>query len=159
MALGGIYALEVAWGRVFFLYGPDEAQDRLVSSVAVALLAGRPANCSSGRQVRDFLHVEDVASAFVRILEADVCGAVNIGSANPVRVRDLVSNFASHFAGGKDLLRFGALPQREDEPALLMADNRRLLDMGWVPRYTLDSGLAHTARWWLNRYSAYGSIK
>src|SRR5205085_8625551 len=46
---------ELAWGRVFFLYGPGEAPGRLVPAVARALLAGEPAKTTAGTQVRDFL--------------------------------------------------------------------------------------------------------
>ena len=51
--------LSVAWGRMFFLYGPHEHPQRLVASVIRSLLARLPARCSSGIQQRDFLHVQD----------------------------------------------------------------------------------------------------
>jgi len=38
--------LSVAWGRIFFLYGPHEHPDRLVSSVIRSVLRGEPARCS-----------------------------------------------------------------------------------------------------------------
>ena len=60
--------LSNAWGRIFFVYGPGEHPDRLVSSVICSLLRGESISCSSGHQKRDFLFVEDVASAFVALL-------------------------------------------------------------------------------------------
>ncbi len=57
--------LSVAWPRVFFLYGPHEHPQRLVSSVVRALLRGEPAPCSHGRQIRDYMHVQDVADGLV----------------------------------------------------------------------------------------------
>ncbi len=67
-------AIELAWGRVFFLYGPGEAPGRLVASVARALLAGERAATGDGTQIRDFLHVDDVAGAFAALLDSDVTG-------------------------------------------------------------------------------------
>ena len=66
--------VELAWGRLFFLYGPHEAEGRLVSDVARALLAGREARCSEGSQQRDFMHVADAGRAFAALVASDVTG-------------------------------------------------------------------------------------
>jgi nucleoside-diphosphate-sugar epimerase len=140
--------LSAAWGRVFFLYGPHEHPGRLVSSVVRALLAGEAAPCSPGTQRRDFLHVADVADAFVALLRSDARGAVNIASGETVAVRDVVRRVAAA-VGRPDLLRLGALPGNPSEPAVLSADVTRLRgEVGWAPRFTLDEGLAHTIAWW-----------
>src|SRR5437763_607652 len=87
--------LSLAWGRIFFVYGPREDERRLVASVARALLAGEEAPTSEGSQLRDFLHVDDVAGAFAALLDAEgVTGAVNIGSGVPVSVRAVVEEVA-----------------------------------------------------------------
>jgi nucleoside-diphosphate-sugar epimerase len=142
---------ELAWGRIFFLYGPGEHPDRLVSSVARRLLAGEEAPTSEGAQVRDFLHVADVAGAFAALLDSDVTGAVNVGSGEPVTVRAVVDTVA-RAAGRPDLLRPGALPQRTGEPAELVADVWRLRDqVGFRPRHDLESGIKDTVDWWRTR--------
>jgi nucleoside-diphosphate-sugar epimerase len=142
---------ELAWGRVFFLYGPREHPDRLVASVARRLLAGDEAPTSEGAQVRDFMHVADVAGAFAALLDSGVKGAVNIGSGEPVTVREVVNEVA-RAAGRPELLRPGALPQREGEPAELVADVRRLRDeVGFRPRYELESGIKDTVDYWRER--------
>jgi nucleoside-diphosphate-sugar epimerase len=136
--------VSLAWGRVFFLYGPGEHPDRLVASVARALMEGRPAETSSGIQVRDFMHVDDVAGAFAVLLDSGAEGAVNIASGEPVRVREVVEELA-RAAGRPDLPRLGALPDRAGEPPLLVADVRRLRDeVGFTPAWSLPAGLAQT---------------
>src|SRR6185437_8481597 len=50
--------LSSAWGRIFFPYGPHEYPSRLVPSVIRSLLKGEVARCTSGEQIRDFIHVE-----------------------------------------------------------------------------------------------------
>lgn len=141
-------ALSGAWARIFSLYGPHEHPGRLVSSVILSLLQGRKAKCTHGKQIRDFLHVQDVAAALVALLDSDVQGAVNIASGIPVRVRDLASTIAAKL-GVEDMIDFGAVPVAGDEPHIRVADIGRLRDqVGWRPRFDLDSGLLQTINWW-----------
>ena len=140
--------LSFAWGRIFFLYGPDEPAQKLVASIINALLRDEPALCSHGEQIRDFLHVADVAEAFVALLESEANGAVNIASGQPVALRE-VALAVGEKIGCRDLVRLGARPTAENEPPLLVADVRRLRhEVGWSPRFDLDSGLEDTINWW-----------
>jgi nucleoside-diphosphate-sugar epimerase len=133
-----------AWGRVFFIYGPDEASGRLVPSVAEALADGRPARTSDGEQIRDFLHVDDAARALAAVLESDVRGAVNIGSGEGVRVREIVETLG-RLAGRPELVELGAVARPEGDPPEIVADASRLRDeVGWTPQIGLEAGLAST---------------
>ena len=138
---------ELAWGRIFFVYGPGEPPGRLVPSVGRALLAGRPVPTTRGDQVRDFMHVEDAAAAFAALADDDTTGAVNIASGDPVRVRDVVDTLAQ-LIGRPDLPRPGALPDREGDPPRLVADVSRLREeVGFAPQIALYEGLAGTLEW------------
>ena len=140
--------LSSAWGRIFFVYGPGEHPDRLVSSVICSLLRGESIPCSSGHQKRDFLFVEDVASAFVALLGSNVECAVNIGSGVAVSVREIIETISSKI-GRSDLIRFGELPVSTNEPPVLTADVMRLRDeVRWFGRYSLCQGLDKTIKWW-----------
>ena len=137
-----------AWGRIFFLYGPYEHPDRLVPSVISALLAGEPARCSHGNQVRDYLHAADVASAFVGLVESGVAGPVNIASGEAVRLKDIVTRIGS-IIGRPELIRLGAIPPAATDTPLVVADTSRLAsELAWTPRYDLESGLRQTIDWW-----------
>ncbi len=141
-AAGVQFGVPVAWGRVFWLYGPDEAAGRLVADVARALAEGRPAEVGEGWQRRDFIHVDDVAGAFVAALENDFCGPFNIGSGVAVSVRDVVQRLADA-AQRHDLVRLGAKPTSPDEPPLLVADiNMLRREIGFEPKIPLARGLA-----------------
>jgi nucleoside-diphosphate-sugar epimerase len=99
-------------------------------------------------QVRDFLHVEDVAEAFVAILDSGLGGAINVASGRPVAIREVVRIIGNKM-GRSDLLALGALSMREGDPPLLVADVRRLNDeLNWKPRYDLGDGLEQTIGWW-----------
>jgi nucleoside-diphosphate-sugar epimerase len=137
-----------AWGRLFFPYGPYQAHARLIPSVITALLQHLPAICPMGDRARDFIHVQDVAGALVALLDSNMTGVCNIGSGLPVSMHDLIILIARIMAA-EDLLRFDASGQRSDEPALIVADTRRLRDeLGWHPRLTLEEGLTHAITWW-----------
>lgn len=148
----GQYSKEVglnsAWGRIFFLYGPYEHPARLVPSVIHSLLKNRPARCTHGRQIRDFLHVEDVASAFVSLLESDIEGPVNIASGQPISLKEVVE-LISNKIKRPDLLKLGAIQPSQSDPPVLLADIKRLeTEMGWKPKYDLNTGLDQTIEWW-----------
>jgi len=140
--------LSAAWGRIFFLFGPHEHPDRLIAYVIRSLLRGEPARCSHGRQIRDFLYVQDVADAFVALLESGVSGPVNIASGRPMALRELIYRIATKF-NRDDLIQLGAVSTSPAEPPLLVADVRRLCnEVGWTPKYDLDTGLEQTIDWW-----------
>ena len=136
--------LSLAWGRIFFVFGPGEHEARLGGSVARSLLRGEPAICSHGEQRRDFIYSGDLADAFVALLRSPVEGAVNVASGRATTVRELVEALAKA-CGRPDLPRFGARPAVTGEPAELLADITRLRDeVGWTPAATLEQR-AHDA--------------
>jgi nucleoside-diphosphate-sugar epimerase len=140
--------LELAWGRIFFLYGPGEQPQRLLPSVARNLLAGRPAPTTNGMQVRDLMHVRDVAGGFVALLDSSVIGSVNIASGEGIELRNLI-DLVAHASGHPELLRLGALPQRPGEPEAIVADVERLRrEVGFAPSVALQRGVAETVSWW-----------
>ncbi len=140
--------VELAWGRIFFPYGPGEAPGRLVASVARALLAGEPARTTEGTQVRDLIHVDDVAGAFAALVDTPVGGAINVGAGVGVRIRDVVELVADA-AGRPDLLRIGALPARPGDPAAVVADATRLTaEVGFRPVVGLAEGIAGAVESW-----------
>lgn len=152
-ALAADARVSLAWGRIFFLYGPGEDERRLVAAVARALAAGEQAPTSAGTQVRDFLHVDDVAGAFAALVDSDVRGAVNIASGEGVTVRSIVEQLAQA-AGRPDLLDVGALPARSDDPPEIVADIGRLRDeVGFASATPLADGLTRVARWWRHELS------
>lgn len=144
----------IAWGRVFFPYGPHENPARLIPSLINAALAGRPLRCTAGTQYRDFLHVADVASAFRALLESGDSGCYNIASGQPLQLRELVGTLAA-LLQTKQPPQFGALPMRPDDPPLLVGDNRRLKALGWTPAIDLEQGLTETIAWWRTRHPSH----
>jgi nucleoside-diphosphate-sugar epimerase len=140
--------IELAWARLFFLYGQREDRRRLVAAVARALLAGESVQTSAGRQQRDFMHVDDVAGALAAIADSGITGAVNVGTGEAVAVGTVLDMLAEA-TGRPQLIDRGALPERPGEPSLLVADVRRLLeDVGFIPALGLQEGIESCVRGW-----------
>jgi nucleoside-diphosphate-sugar epimerase len=140
--------ISMAWGRIFFVFGPHEQRGRLASSVAESLLRGETAECSVGEQVRDFLFAPELADAFAALTLSDVQGPVNMASGAPLPVRDLIAAIADA-TGHPELVALGTRPTPPNEPARLTADVGRLRDeVGWTPRLSLREAAERTVAWW-----------
>jgi nucleoside-diphosphate-sugar epimerase len=147
-ALAAAHGVGFSWARIFFPYGPGEPVNRLIPHVITSLLEGKPARCTHGGQFRDFLHVADVGAALAGLLDANLCGPVNIGSGVPITIGDVASRLAAAL-GRPELLMLGAVPDTESSPRMILASTDRLVEgMGWAPQHSLDEGLALTIDWW-----------
>jgi nucleoside-diphosphate-sugar epimerase len=140
--------LELAWGRLFFLYGPHEQPRRFVPSLVLSLLRGEPARMTDGSQRRDFLHVADAGEAFAAFADSELTGSINVASGQGVALSDLAGQLASSI-GREELLRIGALEMRAGDPPSIVADVGRLRsELGWEPKIALEDGLSDTIAWW-----------
>jgi nucleoside-diphosphate-sugar epimerase len=149
--LGKLRGMEVVWPRIFHLYGPGENEKRLVPYLVSSLLRDQEARLTAGNHVRDYLHVEDVASAIRAVAESGITGPVNVGSGRPVAVRE-VANLVGDLLERRHLIscdfQGGAAG-----PAILCANNRLLLKRtNWSPKYQdLRHGLESAIGWWRAR--------
>jgi len=140
--------ISFAWGRIFFMYGPHETASRFVPQLITGILQNREIPCSEGNQLRDFMYVRDVAGAFARLLESDLRGAINIASGESLTLRQLGAEIM-HQMNDDKLIRFGALPNRPEEPEQLTAAVERLQsELGWQASMSLQDGIAECIQWW-----------
>ena len=120
----------------------------MIPGVISGILRGSPVDCTLGTQVRDFMHIADVAEALVGLVDRDVEGAVNIGTGIGVSLRTVVESIIARL-GGAEYVRFGALPMRSGDPSHLVADPTRLQrEVGVTPRYSLQQGIDDTVGRW-----------
>jgi nucleoside-diphosphate-sugar epimerase len=146
--------LSWAWPRVFFCYGPHEPPERFVPSVISSLLRNEPALCSHGRQIRDYLHVGDVARGLVGLLDSNVEGPVNISSGHATTLRDIAQSIGE-LLGRPELVRLGALPARSNDHPLVIGNSQRLqAEVGWQQQISLVDGLRETIEWWRAQLAA-----
>jgi nucleoside-diphosphate-sugar epimerase len=146
-----------AEGRLFWVYGPEEPQERLVPAMIRASTAGTPFRLRYPAQVRDYLHVADAGAAFSALLASDVQGAVNIGTGEGVTLARLGELVAE--ATGQELIIERGEASGDDPAAVVLAEATRLTrDVGWTPRYRLEDGIRETVAWWKEQWKAHGKV-
>jgi nucleoside-diphosphate-sugar epimerase len=148
-----VTGLSLATARIFFVYGPRQSSRQLIPDVIESLLAGEEAACTHGQQVRDYLHVADVARACVALLQSEVEGSVNVGSGVPTRLQDMIYTVADAL-GNRSFVSLGARRADPDESPFLIANPARLHEeVGWTPSFTMRDGLQDTVDWWTTKVS------
>lgn len=118
LALSNYFAqstIEFAWCRLFYLYGEGEDPRRLVPYLRSQLAAGKPAELSSGTQIRDYLDVAIAGERIADIASGHRTGPINICSGTAQTVRQLALSIADEY-GRRDLLRFGVRPDNPFDP-------------------------------------------
>lgn len=126
------YQVDLAWGRIFFPYGRGEDLRRLIPSLSAVFKGERSPFGVNANAYRDFLHVEDIASAFVRLLDEDAVDVYNVCSGHSIQLIDIVKQIAKLY-GADPRIVLDLSSARPGEPNLLVGDNQKLLDLGWRP--------------------------
>jgi GDP-L-fucose synthase len=152
------------------LYGPNDNFHPENAHVLPALMRrlheakeeGRPTVTvwGTGRAMREFLHVDDMARASVFVMEMDDAlyakntrpdlSHINVGTGEDCTIRALAEALA-RVIGYEGRLEFDAT-KPDGTPRKLM-DVSRLTAMGWRPEIGLEDGLRQTYRWFLENHA------
>lgn len=146
--------------RLFTPYGPFDHPSRLIPSVITSILMGDDLNLTGGEQERDYIFIDDVIDAYIKVTEVtDIAGKViNIGSGKGTKVRDIANNI-KHLSGYNKEPNWGALPYRDDEIFKWSADIRLAKELlNWRPRTTLEDGLKKTYEWFKENKKLFGVV-
>jgi GDP-L-fucose synthase len=141
------------------LYGPGDNFDLTSSHVIPALIRkaheAKQAKASTltiwgtGTPRREFLHVDDCASALIFLLKTYSGDShINVGSGTDVTIDELARLVMQVVGLDAELVHDTSKP--DGTPRKLMS-NAKLAAMGWAPIIPLDRGLAQTYRWFLDR--------
>ena len=137
MAICSEYKVSFAWGRPFIIYGPGEDRRRLIPSLIDVFDGVRVPFSVNANNYRDFLHVEDAASAFIVILKEKFKGIFNICSGQPIQIAEIVKLLALS-RGVDPSIVLKIKTELKSEPALLIGDNRKILKTGWQPLHNYN---------------------
>jgi nucleoside-diphosphate-sugar epimerase len=133
----------LTWARIFYVYGPREDPRRAVPRIVREALAGQ-ASSEHSRQHRDFLYVQDVASALATLGRHRVHGPVNVCSGQATSLHEIS-------AMAQDILRgLEASPADvdDDDSPPIVGDPSVLTKLGWRAQFDLRAGLTQTIAWW-----------
>jgi dTDP-glucose 4,6-dehydratase len=160
-----------AWGRTYDLpilitncsnnYGPYQFPEKLIPHMILNALSGRRLPVyGDGRQIRDWLYVEDHAAALWNVLMNGRVGETyNIGGRNEQRNVDVVrricallERLAPEYAGNdgyESLITF--VDDRPGHDVRYAIDAGKIeRELGWKPSETFETGLEKTVRWYLD---------
>jgi len=156
-----------AWGRTFGLpvvltncsnnYGPYQFPEKLIPTVITRALEGKSIPVyGDGRQVRDWLHVDDHADALLLVLQKGKLGETYlIGGDSTQRNIEVVRTICAHLdryapANTPHADKIAFVTDRPGHDFRYSIDATRLRDeLGWAPRTPLDNGLEETVRWYV----------
>ena len=103
---------------------------------------------ADGTCVRDYVHVEDIATAHIMALDKSVpAGVYNLGTSEGRSNLEIVDE-AQQVTGHPIAVTFG--PARAGDPAVLTADAAKFAQAtGWQPKYTLSDMVRHAWAWYV----------
>jgi len=128
--------IQAVVARLFHVYGPGETASRLLPTLVRQLSAGDAVPLSDGRQVRDFVHVDDVCEclAMLALTPAAAGQVVNVGTGVALAVREVAAKVAALLGAEASLLRFGVRDRSPGDADLLVANVTRLQALlSWTP--------------------------
>ncbi len=135
--------------RLYQVYGPHQKKDRLIPYVIDKCLKQKTFKCSDGKQLRDFLFVEDLNNLIIRILKLNIKESTifNVGYGKPIYVKSLINMIVKKVKGGKPL--FGKIKMRKDEILNLYPNIAKVRKVfNWKPKFTIEKGLNKTIKFY-----------
>jgi UDP-glucose 4-epimerase len=141
------YGVSASVIRFFSLYGCG-LRKQLLWDACNKMTTGEESFMGTGRELRDWLHVDDAVSLIKFAVEhasAD-CPVVNGGVGVGVSVREILGAIAAHFPGSAAPKFLGA--QRLGDPTAFVADIALSRAWGWAPKRPLTEGISEYVTWW-----------
>ncbi|MEH2205395.1 MAG: UDP-glucuronic acid decarboxylase family protein [Nostoc sp.] len=131
--------------RIFNTYGPRmlENDGRVVSNFIVQALQGNPLTVyGDGSQTRSFCYVSDLVEGFIRLMNSDYIGPMNLGNPGEYTILQLAQT-VQNMINPDAQIKFEALPSddpRRRQPDITKAKNW----LNWEPTIPLQEGLKLT---------------
>jgi dTDP-glucose 4,6-dehydratase len=154
------YGLPVITTNCSNNFGPYQFPEKLIPLAIVRALTGQPIPIyGDGRQIRDWLFVEDHCRAIMRVLEAGRPGEVyNIGARCEKRnievvqaLCDMLDQLSPHPSGRSYREQINFVTDRPGHDRRYAIDSGKIEgELGWRPQETFETGLARTVRWYLD---------
>ena len=151
-AFGRKYGTKVRIARFQNCYGPEGTwrggREKAPAALSrkIAEVKGNSGEINvwgNGKARRVFVYVEDLIEGIYKIMHSDIESAINIGSMKDFSVDDLVKIIAK-ISGKKIKIKY------IDGPVGVEArnfSNKKILSLGWEPKYSLEEGLKETYHW------------
>lgn len=140
------------WGRVFYPFGIGEHPARLCSSLITKLVKGEPVTLKTPDSTKDYIYIDDLASAILRVVEKEFSGPINLGTGRGVTVRE-IAQLVARWLGHPELVT--EAPSAAPDPLdYMVADASKLRQLGWREQVGFEAGLRRLWQWLAARPAA-----
>ena len=142
--------------KIEHFFGPGDNKTKFVISNILDLINEKKfIYLTKGKQKRDFIYIDDVISAFDRIIlwsNKKKNGLYNfeIGTNKLISIKNFVKLLKKLTHNKKTILKFGSIPYRKGELMTSKVNNNNLLKLGWRPKNLLTEGLKKTIEYYSN---------
>lgn len=166
-----------AWGRTYGMpvvitncsnnYGPFQFPEKLIPTVVVRAMEGKTIPVyGDGRQVRDWLHVDDHADALLTVLQKGRLGETYcIGgdaSKRNLQVVEMLCAYLDKYAPANSAHaeKITFVTDRPGHDFRYAIDAAKLeRELGWTPKVPLEQGLEDTVRWYVENRGWWQGIR
>ncbi len=137
--------------RLYQIYGPQQDNNRLIPITINACLKDKSFPCTSGLQIRDFLHIDDLTRLLKFVLKKKASNKIfNVGSSKPVQVKKVIKKINTKIGLGKP--KFGQIRMRKDEIKKSFPNISRIKkEFKWKPNISLENGISNTILFYENQ--------
>ena len=132
------YKIPTRVARLFLPFGTFDHPGKIISLVTESLRNNKPIELSPCTQKRDFIGVQDICKAYIKLakdLDRGGFEIFNVCSGEATEMKTLIKLIADTFNADHQLLQFGKIPMRTGEPNLIVGDNSKASSLlSWIPR-------------------------
>jgi UDP-glucose 4-epimerase len=154
--------LNVTSFRMFNVYGPRQSLTNSYQGVFAIFMGNILRNetiniHSDGEQSRDFVHISDVARAWVDAIDnpSTYGQVINLGTGKPVSINHLCDLVLENFGKTRQNYPVNYYPAQVGDIRISAADITRARNlMGWTPQVTQDNGFRETIKWARTRFES-----
>jgi dTDP-glucose 4,6-dehydratase len=153
------HGLDLSITRCSNNYGPYQHPEKLIPRFVTNLLEGRPLPLyGDGRNVREWLHVDDHCRAIQLVLGHGAPGEVyNVGGGNETSNRAITERLLELCGADWSMVR--QVPDRKGHDLRYSLDESKIRRLGYAPRIPFDRGLAETVAWYRDRPDWWKPLK
>ena len=153
------YGLPVLITRSSNNYGPYQYPEKLIPLFTTNLIENQAVPMyGDGKQVRDWLYVEDQCEALDLVLQKGTLGEIyNVGAGNEEFNIDVTKGILRLLGKGENLITY--VKDRPGHDRRYAIDTAKICALGWKPRHDFAAGLKKTVDWYVQHEDWWRAIK
>jgi nucleoside-diphosphate-sugar epimerase len=143
--LASRHHIPLAWGRIFYPFGPGEGKRRLIPSLFNAFRHEIKPFGVNGNFIRDLIYIDDLVEAIYFCAKHQFNGNINLCSGEAIALKEIVEIIAKLNNVNPALILDREPPSRA-EPNILAGNHCKLSSLGWKQQFDVATALSNYYR-------------